>query len=37
MVEDEEACVELQLGRTGEEVKGEVLWENGGREISDQI
>jgi hypothetical protein len=37
MVGDEATCVELQLGRTREEIKGGALWENGGREISDQI
>jgi hypothetical protein len=37
MVGDEAACVELQFGRTGEEIKGGVLWENRGREISDHI
>jgi hypothetical protein len=36
MVEDEMACVEPQLGRTGEEIKRKALWGNGGREISDQ-
>jgi hypothetical protein len=34
MVEDEKACVELQLGRIGEEIKGGVLWGNVPRNIS---
>jgi hypothetical protein len=37
MVGDEAACVELQFGRMGEEIKGGVQSENRGREISDQI
>jgi hypothetical protein len=36
MVEDEVACVEPQLRRTGEEIKRRALRGNGGREISDQ-
>jgi hypothetical protein len=36
MVEDEVACVELQFGRTWEEIKRRALWGNGGGEINDQ-
>jgi hypothetical protein len=36
MVEDEVTCVQLQLKRMGEEIKGGALWGNGGGEISDQ-
>jgi hypothetical protein len=37
MVENEVAFVELQLGRTNEEIKGRVLWGNATKEMSYQV